>query len=116
MRRLLCALIATFLLGSAQARDGSANSVDIGQLPDEARQTLQLIDAGGPLPYRRDGIVFENREHLLPGKPHGYYREYTVPTPGRSDRGARRIVTGDNPPVVFYYTADHYRSFHRIQR
>jgi guanyl-specific ribonuclease Sa len=84
-------------------------------LPAEAVETLALIEAGGPFPYRRDGVTFENRERLLPAKPRGYYREYTVPTPGARDRGARRIVAGGDPPEVFYYTADHYRSFRRVE-
>ena len=83
-------------------------------LPTEAHTTLQLIKQGGPYPYHRDGTVFENREALLGQQQRGYYREYTVKTPGSPDRGARRIVTGGHPPVEFYYTDDHYRSFRRI--
>ena len=75
-----------------------------------------MIARGGPFPHRRDGIVFNNYERRLPVTPRGYYHEYTVPTPGRRDRGARRIVAGGNPPTVFYYTDDHYRSFQRIQQ
>ena len=77
--------------------------------------TLQLIKASGPFPYDRDGSRFQNREGRLPAQPPGYYREYTVRTPGSSDRGARRIVSGGDPPVEFYYTDDHYRSFRRIE-
>ena len=84
-------------------------------LPPEAIETLALIQRGGPFPYRKDGTTFQNRERLLPAKPRGYYREYTVPTPGARDRGARRIVAGGNPPEVFYYTADHYSSFRQIE-
>ncbi|TAH45813.1 MAG: ribonuclease [Betaproteobacteria bacterium] len=84
-------------------------------LPPEALATLALIERGGPFPYRKDGTVFQNRERLLPAMPRGYYREYTVPTPGSRDRGARRIVTGGHPPEVYYYTSDHYRSFRRIE-
>jgi guanyl-specific ribonuclease Sa len=84
-------------------------------LPPEAIETLALIQRGGPFPYRKDGTTFQNRERLLPTKPRGYYREYTVPTPGARDRGARRIVAGGNPPEVFYYTADHYSSFRQIE-
>lgn len=84
-------------------------------LPAEAHETLRLIERGGPFPYDRDGSVFQNREGRLPAEPRGYYREYTVPTPGASDRGARRIVTGGNPPSVYYYTADHYRTFRVIE-
>ena len=116
MRKLLCALVGVALFGTALARDNRVGTVAAAQLPDEARATLKLIDAGGPFPYRRDGIVFQNRERRLPQQDRGYYREYTVPTPGSADRGARRIVTGDKPPVVYYYTADHYKSFQRIQR
>src|SRR5690606_2280771 len=84
-------------------------------LPAEARDTLALIRAGGPYPYRQDGGVFQNRERLLPERPRGYYREYTVDTPGSRDRGARRIVSGGHPPVEFFYTDDHYRSFRRFE-
>ena len=77
------------------------------------QQTLALIYAGGPFPYRQDGTVFSNREHLLPAEAHGYYHEYTVPTPGSPDRGARRIVMGSQGEA--YYTDDHYRSFWRIR-
>lgn len=97
---------------SAPAR-GAAPLPDF--LPEEAADTLALIVRNGPFPYRQDGAVFQNRERRLPQQPRGYYREYTVRTPGSRDRGARRIVTGggtgDAPPVEYYYTADHYRSF-----
>lgn len=83
-------------------------------LPDEAQETLELIDEGGPFPYDRDGITFENREEILPEAERGHYREYTVETPGSSDRGARRIVTGGEDE--FYWTEDHYSSFERIAR
>lgn len=82
-------------------------------LPPEAVETLARIEAGGPFPYERDGLVFQNREGLLPRRERGAYHEYTVPTPGESDRGARRIVTG--PPPETYYTDDHYRSFRRVR-
>ncbi|AKU13539.1 guanyl-specific ribonuclease Sa [Azoarcus sp. CIB] len=115
------ALILRFALFAATALAalpgcgrGPDNSTTADALPREATATLALIDRGGPFPYRKDGTVFQNRERLLPEKPRGYYREYTVPTPGENDRGARRIVTGGNPPEVYYYTADHYRSFRRI--
>lgn len=84
-------------------------------LPAEARQTLQLIRSGGPFPYERDGIVFGNYERHLPERRRGYYREYTVPTPGLAHRGARRIVAGGDPPREFWYTGDHYESFRRIE-
>ena len=114
MNRLFLALLGAALFGAAQGRD--VLTISEVQLPLEARETLRLIDSGGPFPYRRDGITFHNREGLLPGQPKGYYREYTVPTPGRADRGARRIVTGGKPPTSYYFTADHYKSFRRIKR
>jgi ribonuclease T1 len=83
--------------------------VGVGDLPPELAATLALIDAGGPFPYPQDGSTFQNREGLLPERPEGHYREYTVPTPGEDDRGARRIVTGAHGER--YWTADHYASF-----
>lgn len=80
----------------------------------ELQKTLLRIRNNGPFSYDRDGITFHNRERLLPSQPSGYYREYTVDTPGLTHRGPRRVVTGGNPPVVFYYTEDHYRSFRTI--
>jgi ribonuclease T1 len=79
------------------------------QLPAEGRRTLALIRKGGPYPYTRDGVTFGNFERILPRKASGYYTEYTVPTPGESDRGARRIVAGQAGDK--YYTPDHYQSF-----
>ncbi len=84
-------------------------------LPPEAIDTLELIERGGPFPYARDGSVFQNRERRLPAQPSGYYREYTVRTPGSHDRGARRIVSGGNPPEVYFYTDDHYQAFRRVE-
>jgi guanyl-specific ribonuclease Sa len=84
-------------------------------LPPEAVSTLQAIERGGPFPYDRDGTVFQNRERRLPEQPRGYYREYTVVTPGSRDRGARRIVAGGQPPEVYYYTEDHYRTFRPVE-
>jgi ribonuclease T1 len=89
-----------------------AGEVPASALPAEARATLELVKAGGPFPYRQDGRVFSNREKLLPLQRRGYYREYTVRTPGARDRGARRIVAGRGGE--YYYTEDHYRSFRRI--
>ena len=86
--------------------------IAVRELPIEGRATLELIKAGGPFPYAQDGRVFSNREQLLPLKNRGYYREYTVRTPGVRDRGARRIVAGSG--AEYYYTDDHYRSFKRI--
>ena len=92
------------------------DSIRERELPAEGRQVLEQIKAGGPFAYpRKDGSIFNNFEKLLPRQPRGYYREYTVPTPGAKNRGARRIVSGGNPPQEFYYTDDHYQSFRRIQ-
>ena len=110
------------------ARDVQAHSFETGrlapirisQLPSEARETLASIRAGGPFASRRDGIVFSNRERILPPRPRGDYAEYTVPTPGARTRGARRLVaarseTGDfRNSHEYYYTDDHYQSFRRI--
>jgi ribonuclease T1 len=82
-------------------------------LPREAIETLILIGEGGPFPFDRDGITFQNREGLLPNEPRGYYSEYTVITPGSRDRGARRIIAGEGGE--FYYTDDHYASFFWIE-
>lgn len=84
-------------------------------LPPEAQRVVGLIARGGPFPYRRDGIVFQNREGRLPSAPRGTYHEYTVPTPGASDRGARRIITAGQPPSAYWYTDDHYRTFRRFE-
>ena len=84
----------------------------MADLPKEAQDTLKLIDAGGPYPYSRDGVVFGNLEKILPKHDRGYYHEYTVKTPGEKDRGARRVVTGTGGER--YYTDDHYESFRRI--
>jgi ribonuclease T1 len=111
--RWLAALALAFCAGAL----AFGNEISLGQLPQEARQTLALIKAGGPFPYAKDGSVFGNREGLLPKRNRGYYREYTVKTPGAKDRGARRIVAGgcgEYACVEYFYTADHYRSFKRI--
>lgn len=84
-------------------------------LPKEARDTLDLIARGGPFEHQQDGGVFGNYEGLLPKQSRGYYHEYTVETPGARNRGARRIITGGTPPVAWYYTGDHYRSFRRFE-
>ncbi len=100
--------------GTTGARSGHGlSSVTPAQLPVQARETIRLILHGGPFPYSRDGAVFGNFERLLPQEPTGYYHEYTVPTPGSADRGARRIIAGKDGQM--YYTADHYQSFSRIE-
>jgi ribonuclease T1 len=87
-------------------------TISVSELPPEGRHVLQLIEAGGPFPYSQDGTVFQNREKLLPKESSGYYHEYTVPTPGSDDRGARRIIAGKQGER--YYTDDHYDSFRWI--
>ena len=123
MRRLIiagCALLA--LSGAAFARGPAPiGDIAVAVLPAEARATLALIKAGGPFASARDGSVFGNREKILPPRPPGYYREYTVRTPGARDRGARRIVAGAGASGdvrtsgEYYYSDDHYNSFRRIR-
>ena len=91
---------------------GFSGEVRLQDLPAEARHAVELIKNGGPFPYERDGVAFNNREKLLPARERGWYREYTVRTPGERSRGARRIVAARDGTL--YYTDDHYRSFRRI--
>ena len=114
----LC-LAVVFAATVAHARtEAAAAGISLEALPIEARATLDRVARGGPFPYERDGVVFGNREHMLPAHPHGYYHEYTVPTPGVKSRGARRIVCGGNPATLAecYYSDDHYRTFRRIRQ
>ncbi len=94
----------------------TAASVRLSELPRQGRETIELIRQGGPFPFEKDGAVFGNRERQLPLQTRGYYREYTVKTPGSRDRGARRIVCGGpvRTPHACFYTADHYASFRQI--
>jgi ribonuclease T1 len=108
--RLIAGLWA--LVFSLGALSFAAGEIDKRQLPREAIETIALIRKGGPFPYQRDGATFGNREKHLPARERGWYREYTVKTPGARDRGARRIVAGRDGTL--YYTDDHYRSFKRI--
>jgi ribonuclease T1 len=111
---------ATLLSGVAHTKESvpATEVVSLVQLPPEAQSTERLIRAGGPFPYpRKDGAVFGNRERVLAVKPRGFYREYTVRSPGSRDRGARRIVCGGrqpSQPEACFYTDDHYSSFRRI--
>lgn len=107
--RFLLVILLAGLFGLAQAQE-----ITRAELPREAHATLRLVAQGGPFPHKRDGVVFQNREKLLPLHAHGQYREYTVTTPGVQHRGARRIVCGSALPPTCYYTADHYRSFRKI--
>ena len=120
-------LVLAFIAGSvfvaasggvdARGLPADTQTVNLSDLPAPARQTHDLILRGGPFPYEKDGSVFGNRERQLPKQARGYYREYTVKTPGSRNRGARRIVCGGRQPEApqaCYYTADHYASFSRI--
>ena len=110
MKRFLAFAFALFIAADAAAL--SRGEIRAADLPKEARTTLALIKAGGPFPFEKDASTFGNREGQLPRERRGYYREYTVRTPGSRDRGARRIVAGK--PGEYYYTEDHYRTFRRI--
>jgi ribonuclease T1 len=116
-------LVATISGSLAQARprtvqpaEGTPAVVHVAELPRQGLETYERIRQGGPFPYDKDGGVFGNRERQLPAQRRGYWREYTVPTPGSRDRGARRIVCGGptRAPHACYYTADHYASFRMI--
>lgn len=96
------------------ARPAPSPTAGQQRLPPGVAEVVGLIQRGGPFPHRQDGTVFGNREGRLPPAARGYYHEYTVPTPGAPDRGARRLVTGGDPPVDWYYTDDHYRSFRQL--
>ncbi len=103
-----------FAKGLPDASDFS--TIPLAEIPEQGAQTYRLIMRGGPFPYEKDGVVFGNRERLLPSKSRGYYLEYTVLTPGSRRRAIRRIVCGGvaRTPDACYYTADHYASFRRI--
>ncbi|MFB7775710.1 ribonuclease domain-containing protein [Streptomyces bauhiniae] len=113
------ALLSALLVGgtvsatTADAAAASVGSICYGSLPSQAHDTLDLIAQGGPYPYSQDGVVFQNREGVLPSQSSGYYHEYTVKTPGDSTRGARRVVTGRRTQED-YYTSDHYATFNLI--
>ena len=121
----LTSLLLAAAIGAplAQARaltdrppESRAATIRVAELPIQGRETYELIRQGGPFPFGKDGAVFGNRERSLPAEKRGYYREYTVTTPGSRDRGARRIVCGGpaRAPHACYYTADHYGSFRKI--
>ena len=113
-------LAGVFSAGLVQAKGpaiaDTQAALTVAELPRQGAQTYDLIRQGGPFAHEKDGVVFGNRERLLPAQKRGYYREYTVTTPGSRDRGARRIVCGGQPrtPDACYYTADHYASFRKI--
>ncbi len=121
MKRLMLSLIALSMLSlPAAAFDAGTtkalSTIKAVELPKEGRETLALIRKGGPFPYAaKDGSTFSNRERTLPRQPRGYYKEYTVKTPGSRDRGAKRIVCGGKEQRECFYTADHYKTFKLIQ-
>jgi ribonuclease T1 len=114
---LLC-VMAVFAGGAlARTTPDALVEVALADLPKEAQEVYALVGKGGPFPFDRDGVVFGNREKLLPGKPRGYDHEYTIRTPGVKNRGGRRLVCGGKKtaPDACYYTDDHYRSFRKIR-
>ena len=121
MRRLAACVFAIAALGfvaDVEAQRGppaarDTSDIAYAQLPAEAKATIVLIRKGGPFPYAKDGAIFSNRERILPPQARGYYREYTVKTPGERSRGARRIIWGRGGE--YYYTDDHYNHFRRIR-
>lgn len=126
-RRLLAQALSGMVLALAfmqpslarqQQAEGLAGTIAVQQLPNEARQTLERIEAGGPFPYEKDGTRFGNYERALPQQQRGYYREYTVKSQKSRNRGAKRIVCGGDQRAAndCYYTEDHYNSFKRITK
>ena len=117
---LLLAASSALVTTPADAKDMEAAAADFpiiqaASMPKEARDTLNLIHKGGPFPYAKDGVVFSNRERILPPQPRGFYHEYTVKTPGVRSRGALRIVCGGNNQAVCYFSDDHYQTFKKIK-
>ncbi len=110
---VLSALLVGGTVTTATPAAAAVGSICYTKLPSQAYDTLDLIEQGGPYPYSQDGVVFQNREGVLPSQSTGYYHEYTVITPGSSTRGARRIVTGEKTRED-YYTADHYATFNLV--
>ena len=103
--------------GKASVLGAVSDTIALAQVPAQGQDMMKKIEAGGPFKYDKDGTVFGNRERILPAKNRGFYREYTVKTPGERTRGARRIVCGGVKPTVpdaCYYTDDHYASFRKI--
>ncbi len=115
---ILAFALGVFLIAPESHANPAAGNfplISVGELPPEARDTLKLIQRGGPFPYSRDGVVFSNREKILPREPRGYYHEYTVKTPGAKNRGALRIVCGGGERLTCYYSDDHYQTFRKIK-
>ena len=114
------AVAGLFFSGAVLAKgpelSGGISAITVAELPTQGKQIYALIHRGGPFAHEKDGVVFGNRERLLPLEKRGFYHEYTVSTPGAKTRGAKRIVCGGQPktPEICYYTADHYASFRKI--
>ena len=115
---LVAAWAPNLVQGKEPGSPNGATTVSLAELPRQGVEMYHLIRQGGPFRSEKDGVVFGNRERLLPAQKRGYYREYTVATPGVRSRGTRRIVCGGAPktPDACYYTADHYASFRVIVR
>ena len=113
---LAAASVTSLVQAKTPVTADGISTISIAEMPAQGSQTYDLITRGGPFPYEKDGVVFGNRERLLPQRNRGYYREYTVQTPGLKHRGTRRIVCGGKPrtPDDCYYSADHYANFRRI--
>jgi ribonuclease T1 len=105
-----------FAYAKGAALSEAISPITVAEMPAQGAKTYALIHQGGPFAHEKDGVVFGNRERLLPPNKRGFYREYTVPTPGSKNRGAKRIVCAGQPktPEICYYTADHYASFRKI--
>jgi ribonuclease T1 len=114
---LVMAVLSTTIAHARGDMVRNAPEIAVAELPKEAQKTLALIRSGGPFPYSRDGVVFGNRERMLPAKSRGFYHEYTVQTPGARNRGARRVICGGDAANLAdcYYTDDHYQTFRRIR-
>ena len=114
---LVISLFSAIALGR-QAERNAIDPVSVSSLPREAQRTLSQIRQGPPYPYAKDGVVFGNYERLLPRQPRGYYREFTVKTPGSRNRGAQRLIIGGEPATSrdIYYTSDHYASFMQVRK
>ena len=111
----LSSLIVPSVVSAFENAPTRSGEITVAELPKEGRDTLALIRKGGPYPYSKDGTIFSNRERALVKQPRGYYREYTVKTPGARDRGARRIICGGKQQLECFYTADHYATFKKIK-
>jgi ribonuclease T1 len=114
---VLCVFAGMAFAAQARTTSEPPREIALSELPKEAQEIYALVGKGGPFQFDRDGVVFGNREKLLPAKPRGYYHEYTVRTPGVSSRGGRRLVCGgkEKAPDACYYSDDHYRSFRKIR-